>query len=351
VNDPAKSQALWDEILGLASLATGGPTLEGEPGEVAGTPVRSYRLHHKMTIYQATVGHHLFIASTEAALARALETKRSGQSVVDDPGLAPLIARLGPSTTFALLLNAGRCAQLARPFMPPEQAAQLEPVIELLQSTTGLVTIDQSDRVLRLSGAIAGVPNVSGLVNKMLTERHQRQSEGREVAEAIRDQNWEHALGLVDRKLAKEAHNADALRQKFDILAVHKQDMPAALAAAEQLAAALDDNALGLNDLAWALLTEGRYGGRFNERALRLSQRSNELTGRKVWAYVDTLALAEFEAGNVAQAIELEQKAIELSKQNAGGSGLADMQKALRRFQAAQDKKEAAAVSVDPDSL
>jgi tetratricopeptide (TPR) repeat protein len=347
VNDPAKSQALWAEILGLVSLATGGPTIEGEPAEIGGTPVRSYGMHHKMTVYEATLGHHLFIASTEAALARALETKRSGQSVVDDPGLAPLIARLGANTTFALLINAGRSAQLARSFLPPEQAAQLEPAIALLANTTALVTIDQSDRVLRLSGGITGVPNVSGLVNKMLTEQHERQVAGREVAQAIREKNWDHALGLVDRKLSKEAGNADALRQKFDILAVQKEDTPAARAAGDQLAEALQDDARGLNNLAWVLLTEPRYSGRFNELALRLARRSNELTGSKSWAYVDTLALAEFEAGDVARAVELEQKAIDLSKQTAGGSGIAEMQQALQRFQAAQEEKEAAADRAD----
>jgi hypothetical protein len=308
VNDPAKSQALWAEILGLASLASGGPTLAGEPGEVAGTPVRSYPIHHKMTVYEATLDHYLFSSST----------------------------------TFLLLLNGGRCAQMARPFLPPEQAARLEPVIGLLANTTGLATIDQSEHTLRLSAGITGVPDVGPLVGKMLTEQHQRQAEDREVAHALRDRQWERARALVDRKLATSAGDAEVLRQKFDIL-VRQQDMPAAQAAGEQLAAALNGDARGLNDLAWFLMTDARYGGHFNELALRLARRSNELTDDKVWAYVDTLALAEFEAGNAAKAIELEQKAIELSERTAGGSGLAEMQKALRRFQS-HGEKEATAV-------
>jgi hypothetical protein len=347
VNDPAKSQALWGEILGLASLATGGPTIEGEPSEVAGTPVRSYRFKPGVTVCQATVGHHLFIASSESALARSLETKRSGKSIVDDPGFAPLIARLGPSTTFVVLADAGRCMQLARPFMPAEQVAQFEPVIGLLASTTGFFTIDQSDRVLRLSGGVTGVPNVSGLVNKMLTEQQQRQRQGREIARAIGEKKWDQALGLIDRKLKETPGDADVLRQKFDALAVHKQDTAAALAVADQLAEALNDDARALNDFAWVLLTDAQYGGRFNELALRLSRRSNELTAHKTWAYVDTLALAEFEAGSVEQAIELEEQAIKLSKTTAGGSGMADMQKALARFTAGKGDKETAAGDSD----
>jgi tetratricopeptide (TPR) repeat protein len=184
---------------------------------------------------------------------------------------------------------------------------------------------------------------VSGVVNKMLTEQQQQQREGRDVTRAIREKKWERALGLVDQKLTEKAGDADALRQKFDILAVHKQDMAAAMAVADKLAEVMHDDALALNNFAWALLTEAQYGGRFNELALRLARCANELTDQGNWAYVDTLALAEFEAGHVDRAIELEQKAIELSKAKAGGAGMADMQKALARFKAAQEGKDAAA--------
>ena len=91
-----------------------------------------------------------------------------------------------------------------------------------------------------------------------------------------------------------------------------------------------------------SILTEAQYGGRFKELALRIARRANELTEQGNWAYVDTLALAEFEAGHVSQAIELEQKAIGLSKAKAGGSGMADMQKALARFKAALEGQAAA---------
>jgi hypothetical protein len=343
VNDPTKSQALWSQLLGLASLATGGPTAEGEPGEVAGTPCRSYRFNRDVTVHQATVGHHLFIASTQSALARSLETKRSGHSIVDDPGFAPLIARLGPHTTVALLAHAGRCAQLARPFMPPDEAAHLEPVIGLLANTTAAFTIDHSDRVLRLSATVTGVPDVSGLVNKMLTEQRQQQGRGRDIARATREKKWEVALGLIDRQLGEEPDSEDALRQKFDILAVQKQDTAAALAAGEKLAEALHDDAMALNNFAWALLTEPQYGQRFFELALQLSKRSNELTKQGNWAFLDTLALAEFETGNVARAIELEEKAIELSKTTANGAGIEDMRKALERFRAGREDRQTAA--------
>ena len=342
MNDPAKSEALWSELLGLASLAAGAPTMDGETREIGGKAVRSYRFDNRVTVQVAISGHHLLIATTESALSRALDAQRSGKSILDDSGFAPLIAHLGPHTTFALLAHAGRCAAVARPFMPPAEASKLEPVIGLLTNTSVYVTLDHSDRMLRLSAALNGVPDVSGLVSKLLTEERQAGRRKQDVVQAIQQKQWDQAVTLLDKQLAQKPADSEMLRRKFDVLAIHKQDSAAAQAVADKLAEALQDDAQGLNNLAWELLTEPKYGKRFNELALRLARRSNELTDHTQWAFLDTLALAEFETGHVRKAIELEEKAIDLSKTQAGGAGLADMQKALERFRTAHETDEAA---------
>ena len=346
VNDPTKSEALWSELLGLASLAAGAPTMEGETQQVAGASVRSYRFDQRVTIRVAMLGHRLLLASSESALSRVIEAQSAGKSIVDDPGFAPLVQRIGPHTTFALLAHAGRCAALARPYMPSAEAAKLEPVIGLLTNTSAYVTVDHSDRMLRVSAAVGGVPDVSSLVSKALTEQRQAGRRKQDVVQAIQQKQWDQAVTLLDKQLAQEPADADALRRKFDVLAIHKQDPAGALAVADKLAEALQDDAAGLNNLAWELLTEPKYAKRFNELALRLSRRANELTDHTQWAYLDTLALAEFETGNIRKAIELEDKAIELSKSKAGGAGLADMQNALERFRAAQ--KDGGAALAEP---
>ena len=79
------------------------------------------------------------------------------------------------------------------------------------------------------------------------------------------------------------------------------------------------------------LVTKKKYGGQYNDLAVKFSQRSNDLTKSKNWMYLDTLARATFESGKIAEAIELQNKAIELS----GGAGLDDMNKSLARFEKA----------------
>ncbi|MBP7745339.1 MAG: hypothetical protein KA383_04350 [Phycisphaerae bacterium] len=335
VNDPAKSQALWTEMLGIASLASGGPTIEGEPRQVGGVAARSYRFEKGVTVYVTTVGHRLLIASNEQALARALEPVRGGKSILDDADFAAPLSHVGPQTTLAVLAHAARCAAIARPFMPPDEAAELEPIIATLTNTAALVTVDHSDRLLRCSAAVTGVPNIGNLVNQKLTEERQRQTGDRELTRAMKGRDPGRALTLLDRRLARSPADAGLLRKKFDVLATGQKDHAAALVAAEGLCAALNDDADELNSFAWALLTEEQYGKEYTEVALHAARRSNELTKHENWAYLDTLALAEFETGNVEQAIALEKKAIELSKQRNGGAGLADMEKALKRFESA----------------
>jgi tetratricopeptide (TPR) repeat protein len=178
-------------------------------------------------------------------------------------------------------------------------------------------------------------------VSKLLTEERQSGRRQQDIAGAIQAKQWEKAGGLLDQQLAEKPGDVETLRRKFDVLAVHKQDPAAALAVGDKLAGALRDDAAGLNNLAWALLTEAKYGQRFNELALRLARRSNELSNHAQWAYLDTLALAEFETGNVRKAIELEEKALGLAKVRATGAETADMQKALERFRAAHPDDEA----------
>jgi hypothetical protein len=80
------------------------------------------------------------------------------------------------------------------------------------------------------------------------------------------------------------------------------------------------------------LLTEDEFEGRFDELALKLSRRSNELTDYESWIYVDTLALALFKTGDTRGAVDMEKKALALC---GNGDRRQEVEAALERFQAA----------------
>jgi tetratricopeptide (TPR) repeat protein len=208
----------------------------------------------------------------------------------------------------------------------------LRPWIELMSDTVGVLTLDQSDRVMRISAAVSGVPDISGVVQELVARERGREAQARKML-AEKEQELRKAVELARKQVEVEPGGAAGLRAKFDVLAVQMHKPAEARAVAEKMFQQMHDNANWLNNFAWALLTEDKYGAKYNDVALRFARRCNEITGHSNWAYVDTLALAEFEDGNAEEAIQLEQRAIRLCR-DQGGNGLADLEKALARFKA-----------------
>jgi hypothetical protein len=176
VNDAAKSEALWRELLGIASLATGGGSLEGSQREVVGTTVQSYRLADgAFTLQFATVGQELFVASTDLAMSRALQTQGAQNSISADPAFASVLARIDSRTTFALAAHPGRCMRMAEAHMPTEEAARLRRVADAMTETVAGLLVTHSDQMLRLSARVTGVPDIGELVSQLIVE-HERQA-------------------------------------------------------------------------------------------------------------------------------------------------------------------------------
>jgi len=112
---------------------------------------------------------------------------------------------------------------------------------------------------------------------------------------------------------ARKPGEVGLLLERFEHLACQKEDRAAALECGRRILEAAADDATSLNNLAWNLLTETRYANRYDDLALELSRRSNEVSGYQSWMFVDTLALASFRRGDVDEAIALEEKAVELA--------------------------------------
>ncbi|MCH8199570.1 MAG: hypothetical protein IIA54_05830, partial [Chloroflexi bacterium] len=72
VNDPTKSEALWTQILGFASMATGRSTMEGASEKIEGVLVRSYTMKGGVSVYLGVTDHQLIISPSKAAIARAI---------------------------------------------------------------------------------------------------------------------------------------------------------------------------------------------------------------------------------------------------------------------------------------
>jgi hypothetical protein len=341
VNDPAKSEAIWSTILGVATIATGKSPTGGETTDIEGTSVKSYQLPPGIIINVATVGNDLHIAVGKRAITSAVQAKKSGKSITKDEALAPAVARIGPDSTKAVIVHAGRCAQLATRFMSPGDAAEAGPFMGLLDKTVASLVVDHSGERFGLSLLVSGIPNVSPLVTQALMQEEKAKEQRAEVSQALKGKEWGKAISTIDAQLEKTPGDADLLRSKFKALAVGKKDREAAIACGEKLFEQTKDNAKALNNFAWALLTEEQYGDGYTELAMKCSQRSNELSEFKVWAYLDTLAWAKFKTGDIEEAVVLEKKAMDRCEDKDQH----DLKTSLARFEAALEESKLAAKS------
>jgi tetratricopeptide (TPR) repeat protein len=131
------------------------------------------------------------------------------------------------------------------------------------------------------------------------------------------------ALRRMDRIQEAIEHYEQALRLRPDFVDAHNNlgnallqrgNLTEAVQHFEQAARLEPDFAVAQNKLAWVLATLGPADGGDPVRAVTLAQRACELTGNRVAACLDTLAVAYAAAGRFSEAIATAQKAIELAR-------------------------------------
>lgn len=136
------------------------------------------------------------------------------------------------------------------------------------------------------------------------------------VAPSLQKRDFAAAGKAIDQMLA--AH-PDAKEQllgvKFGVMLAGKS-YDEAYAAADQIAEMNNDDPEALNALAWTIVDRKGIDQRDYGRAQKYAQRAVELTKSEEPSVIDTLARVHFEKGEVAKAIELQTKAVELSATN-----------------------------------
>jgi hypothetical protein len=308
VNDEERSRALWDLGLGMLCQATGAaePTTE----VVGGAEVTTFAVQG-VTLHLTAHRERLVLTTSRASIERALG--QAGRAVKHDPVLGKSLAVLEKSPTFLLAACPGRIARMARPFVPPEEAAGLEPIAAVMAETAVLLSAQHSNTHFALHARVEQIPDISGLVGRAI-ERQRAVLVGHS-ADRLAQVSGSAAAAEVPRvhhaKASGSAGDLQALRVRFDEL-VARGDRAAAVGLAQRMVASTDD-AEGLDELARALLEDERYAKAYDGVARTLALRANELSGHAQWRQLDTLALAEFRSGNLDQALRLAEQAVELA--------------------------------------
>ena len=342
VNDLDRSLALWDLLLGVAKAATGGGDVEPTLVEIAGVSVKRYDIE-EVSLYLAAHGQRMVFALSEEPIAAAVHSAREGRSVLDDERYRGLLGRFGEGQVFALAANVGRLAEIGKVFAPQAEMQMVAPYLELLDKTVLSCSLKHTATTMVLSIRLGGLPRLGGAVSELLAMQMGAGSDvwtQRQVtrpvavrAKAVYAGNDEAEVHA--QEAAVHGHDADPapieLRQAFEKLAAAGQ-----FEGARHLGGALfkqfHDDPLKLNNFAWALITEEHYGHRFDDLALELAVRCNELSEFGNWYYLDTLGHALYFNGQLEEAIKIQTRALTLA---SGDERVDDVRKALVLFKQA----------------
>ncbi len=331
VHDSSRSEALWTQILGIASMAAGAPTSDGKTVAIGGIDATAYEFPPGVTILVGTKDDKLFIATTREAFRRAGAAGKKGSSILNDEAFASSLSSLGENASKVAFVNPGRCLQIGRQFMGEGERQKTEPFVDLLSRTIVAVRTNESEQELRITAQVSGLPDIGPLVSGLI-EREAQGGRGRhESRSARRSGDGDDAAKTVTHSIIDSGDPQDD-RQRFEALARDPARREAALKLAEKIAKSLSDNPPDLNNFGWELLTNDRYRNQFDALALRLAQQACEQTDYKSWALLDTLALANFRAGKIDDAIKLQEKAVALQ-----GGDNAELNESLARYEAGKN--------------
>jgi thiol-disulfide isomerase/thioredoxin len=142
---------------------------------------------------------------------------------------------------------------------------------------------------------------------------------GAELSRAMQNKDWDAAMANVAEaeKLLPEGQRDGLNMIRFRIW-LGKKDYPAAYKAAAKLSEDHKDNAMLQNQLAWQLATDESIakGDRNLDLAETIAKRANEASNGKDPGVLDTMARVSFLQGKKDEAIQFEQKAVDLAEDN-----------------------------------
>jgi hypothetical protein len=163
VKDPAKSEALWNQILSLATLFGARQAQPPADVDIEGHKGKTYHIDGLPPIAVVRIDKELVIGTTAAAAA-ALRAGQQGESIADDPAFAPLLARLTPDSSKALLVDVGRAMQIVAAMSPGNSQRELAAMSQMLRETKVSLVTDEAPNCLTVRAELTGLPQFRELV-------------------------------------------------------------------------------------------------------------------------------------------------------------------------------------------
>ncbi|HEX5052653.1 MAG TPA: hypothetical protein VFZ65_12830 [Planctomycetota bacterium] len=166
VNDPQRSLALWQFVLGTAQGASGGgePAAAQRQGDVV---VQRFQID-KVPVFLAQAGQHLVLSPSERLIGSAVDGLRNHRSVLQDDVYADALALAGDGSTLVAAANLGRCGVIGRQFLSDRERREAAPFLDLLANTSVSFVSLQTATRCGVRGRVVGLPDVGPLLQQLI---------------------------------------------------------------------------------------------------------------------------------------------------------------------------------------
>ncbi len=155
----------------------------------------------------------------------------------------------------------------------------------------------------------------------------------------LQEEKPKEALGVLNEAFADNAQLEDRLGGlKFKLLLASKETKQASEYGTKLVEGSLRDNANGLNAIAWMIVdpeSDQPADKRDLALARKAAERANILTKDENAAVLDTLAKVYFDSGLQSRAVEIQEKAVRLTK-----SEVKEMNDRLEQYKKAVEKEK-----------
>jgi len=171
VNDAAKSEELWNQILSIVAMA-GFHDTHPRDITIEGTKARLYHFQGAPPIVVVRTPERELIVGTEDAASAALRASRSHDSIRNDASYSKVLAKLTPTSSKAILVDAGRAMQIAKSLSGGGNTSEMDMAVVAVKDLHVSLVTDEARDSLTVRIEASGLPNVPSIIKMIASQPH-----------------------------------------------------------------------------------------------------------------------------------------------------------------------------------
>lgn len=173
VKDAGQSEALWTQLLALPGLFGIDEFPPPRDVTIEGVAGKAYTIPEGPPIVVVRLDDRALAAGTEPAVAAAIRAGASQGGILHDDAFQPLLQRLGPAASKAVLIDMGRAVRLATMGAPSHHAGEAMMAAAALKDMKVSAVTDEGSTHFAVRMEATGLPNVLELAKMLMTAQHQ----------------------------------------------------------------------------------------------------------------------------------------------------------------------------------